>query len=170
VSTTTHTTGAALARAALAGNPSDGYGGRAGRYESLDTALLPPLLIAWRSATAGESYRGPRPLRDRHARRDPEVAQTMTDFASVAAQARDARVAREIDQFGRCVDRTFDLRRRLLTFDPRCAEMVDVARSCGAHANYTGSGGAIVAVCRGDQQLDEVADALTAAGCGAARA
>jgi glucuronokinase len=94
----------------------------------------------------------------------------MTELAAVAREARDALVAREIERFGRCVDRTFDLRRRLLPLDPQCVEMVDVARGCGAPANYTGSGGAIVAVCRGEQHLEEVAEVLIAAGCEAARA
>jgi glucuronokinase len=144
--------------------------GRAGRYESLDTALLPPRLIAWRPAAAGESGEVHGSLRDRHARGDPDVAEAMTELAAAAREARDALVAREIARFGRCVDRTFDLRRRLLTLDQECVEMVDAARGCGAPANYTGSGGAIVAVCRGDQHLEEVADVLIAAGCEATRA
>jgi glucuronokinase len=144
--------------------------GRAGRYESLDTALLPPLLIAWRSAAARESGDVHGSLRDRHVRGEPDVAETMAELATAAREARDALVAGEIERFGRCVDRTFDLRRMLLTLDPQCVEMVDVARGCGARANYTGSGGAIVAVCRGDQHLQAVADALIATGCETARA
>jgi glucuronokinase len=139
--------------------------GPVGRYESLDTALLPPLLIAWRPATAAESGEVHRLLRDRHARGDAHVVETMTELATAARSARDAVVAGEFERFGRCVDRTFDLRRRLLTLDPQCVEMIDVARGCRAHANYTGSGGAIVAVCRDDQHLKKVADVLIAVGC-----
>jgi hypothetical protein len=43
--------------------------------------------------------------------------------------------------------------------------MVEVARSCGAAANYTGSGGAIVAVCRDGAEQDRVRSALCDAGC-----
>lgn len=143
--------------------------GRAGRYESLDTALLPPLLIAWRSAAAGASGEVHGSLRERHARGTPLVAETMIELAAEACEARDALVAREIERFGRCVDRTFDLRRRLLKLDPQCVEMVDLARRHGAHANYTGSGGAIVAVCRGAAHVEEVAQRLIAAGCQATR-
>jgi glucuronokinase len=144
--------------------------GASGRYESLDTRLLPPLLIAWRPATAAESGEVHGSLRDRHARGDADVAETMTELAGTARAARDALVARDLERFGGCVDRTFDLRHRLLALDPQCVEMIDVARGSGAYANYTGSGGAIVAVPRGDEHQKEVADALIAAGCRVTRA
>jgi glucuronokinase len=144
--------------------------GRGGRYESLDTALLPPLLIAWRPATAAESGDVHGSLRDRHARGDADVTETMTELAGAARAARDALVARDLERFGRCVDRTFDLRRGLLALDPQCVEMIDVAWAAGASANYTGSGGAIVAVARDERHRAEVADALMAVGCRVTRA
>jgi glucuronokinase len=135
------------------------------RHESLDTALLPPLLIAWRPTAAGESGAVHGRLRERHARGDRDVARTMSELAASAREARDALVARELERFGRCVDQTFDLRHRLVTLDPQCVEMVDVARGRGANANYTGSGGAIVAVCRTDDHLNDVANELISIGC-----
>jgi shikimate kinase len=48
----------------------------------------------------------------------------------------------------------------MLELDPRCVEMIETARAAGACANYTGSGGAIVAVCRDEQHRAEVRQAL----------
>ena len=144
--------------------------GPVGRCESLDTSLLPPVLIAWRPAAAAESGEVHGSLRDRHASGDAQFAETMTELAAAAHAARDALVASEFDRFGRSVDRTFDLRRRLVALDPQCVEMVDVARGCGAHANYTGSGGAIAAACGDDEHLSEVAAGLITVGCRVGRA
>jgi hypothetical protein len=63
------------------------------------------------------------------------------------------------------VDATFDARRRMLPLDPRHVEMVEVARESGAAANYTGSGGAIVAVCDDPAHRERVAAHLRAVGC-----
>ena len=43
--------------------------------------------------------------------------------------------------------------------------MVDVARACGASANFAGSGGAVVGTYEGDATLDALRAALGAIGC-----
>ena len=58
------------------------------------------------------------------------------------------------------------LRRTLHDLHPALDEMVEVARSAGASANSTGSGGSIVALCRDDGHAGAVAEALrTLPGC-----
>jgi glucuronokinase len=94
----------------------------------------------------------------------------MAQLGAAAREARNALIAEDHERFGRCVDRTFDLRRRMMTLDPRCVEMVELARAAGASANYTGSGGAIVAVCWDEHHRAAVAEALRGAGCEVARA
>jgi glucuronokinase len=93
----------------------------------------------------------------------------MAALAAAARRARDALVAEDHRGFAASVDQTFDLRRRLMALDGLCVEMVDAARSRGASANYTGSGGAIVAVCKSPAHADEVAEVLGGAGCGVAQ-
>jgi hypothetical protein len=46
--------------------------------------------------------------------------------------------------------------------------MIEIARACGASANYTGSGGAVVAICDDERHRDSVALALGQVGCGTA--
>ena len=138
-------------------------------YEQLDASLLPPLVLAWRAETAATSGAVHGELRERHRRGEPRVREAMEELAAAARGAREALVAHDRERFGSCVDRTFDLRAELLELDPRCAEMVDTARDAGAAANYTGSGGAIVAVCRDASHARDVADALAAPGCGVSR-
>jgi glucuronokinase len=63
------------------------------------------------------------------------------------------------------VDRSFDAGRRMLELDARHVEMVQCARASGASANYTGSGGAIIAVCPDVAIRSDARRALKALGC-----
>jgi glucuronokinase len=139
------------------------------RYERLDRRLLPPLLIAWHEAAAGHSGEVHGSLRDRHRQGDAGVRRAMRDLAATARSARAALLNRDLDRFDECVNATFGLRRELMDLDPFCVEMIETARACGASANYTGSGGAIVAACRDDRQADALQRALLRMGCGVSR-
>lgn len=134
------------------------------RYEALDPALLPPLLIAWRRDAGMSSGEIHAELRARYDRCQPHMREAMTDLAQAARRARAALTGGDREGFGRSVDRTFDLRRQLMPLDPGCVEMIQAARDAGAHANYTGSGGAIVAVCRDAGHRRRVAAAVRRVG------
>jgi glucuronokinase len=137
----------------------------ANAYETLDSALLPPLVVAWRGKAGGDSGAVHAPLRERHARGEPLVVAALEELGCLARQARAALVQRDHAELLRCVDRSFDARRRMLELDPRHVEMVECARASGASANYTGSGGAIVAVCANSAIRDSARRALQSIGC-----
>jgi galactokinase/mevalonate kinase-like predicted kinase len=108
----------------------------------LDPSLLPPLVVAWRDAASEDSgavHGGLRETLD---------SEPLRHLADAARKARRALIDGDLRQFARCVDASFDARAELMTLDPRHVEMITTARAAGASANYTGSGGAIVAVCR----------------------
>ena len=137
----------------------------AGTFEPLAPELLPPLVIAWHASTAAESGTVHGDLRDRHVRGEPAVLAAVDALADSARSARTALLDGDHTAFARAVDATFDARRRLLPLDSRHVIMVESARGHGAAANYTGSGGAIVAVCRDGEHQTEVMDALSRIGC-----
>jgi glucuronokinase len=62
------------------------------------------------------------------------------------------------------MDTTLDLRQRIMELNPLCLEMVRAARRCGASANYTGSGGAIVAATADPEGLAHAERAIRAVG------
>jgi len=110
------------------------------RAEALDVAL-PPLYVAWlRDAAA--------PSSDWHAalaRRSPTaLREPMAELAVLARDAREALEMGDHEDFGRCLDGSLDVRERLGPLDPRHLGLAHTARACGATANFTGSGGAIV--------------------------
>lgn len=135
------------------------------RYERLDPALLPPLTVAWRPDTACESGTVHASLQDRYANGERVVTEALAELAQHARHARAALMAGDRAELARCVDASFDARRRMFTLDPRHVEMIECARECGAAANYAGSGGAIVAVCPDEDQRARAASALAGLGC-----
>ena len=138
-----------------------------GHYESLDTKLLPPLYVAYREDARGHSGGIHGPLRERFEAGDPDVVEAMAQLANHARDARDALTDGDSERFGRCIDASFDVRRRIVELDARHVAMVARARSLGASANYTGSGGAIVGACRDEHHRDAVIAALRADGAAA---
>jgi len=90
----------------------------------------------------------------------------MRSLAEQARAARDALLEADPSAFAACVDASFEARRRLVPLDPRQAALVDIARRCGASANYAGSGGAVVAVCATDGVPDLI-EAFERDGCAA---
>ena len=131
------------------------------RVESLDPALLPPLFVAWRHEHATHSGDYHAELRRRHDHGDGEVRRSLTKLADLARDARDALLAGDHEGFARCVDGSFDERAAMGPLVPEHVEMIELARSLGASANYAGSGGAIV----GTNPSDELRTALERAGC-----
>ncbi|KAK9904684.1 hypothetical protein WJX75_000560 [Coccomyxa subellipsoidea] len=126
-----------------------------GRYECLDPAVLPRLWLVY-AKEPSDSGAVHTDVRQRWQRGDADVAEAMTTFASIAETGRLALETGDRLALAGLMDRNFDTRRRLFG-DAVLGEvnlrMIECARSVGAAAKFTGSGGAIVAFCpEGDEQ------------------
>jgi len=140
--------------------------GEGGAYEQLASELLPPLVVAWRADAAQDSGDVHASLRTRLEAGDVAAVAGMKELAEIARAARAALIAGDHERLARTADESFDVRRRLLALNPRHVELVEWSRGLGAGANYTGSGGAVVAVCRDQAHSAAVARALAQLGCG----
>jgi hypothetical protein len=89
----------------------------------------------------------------------------MRRLGAAARSARTALPERDRALLGHCIDDTFDLRAGMLDLDPRCVEIISMARGCGASANYTGSGGAIVVVSPRRGRIEAAEQGLEERGC-----
>lgn len=118
-----------------------------GRYESLGPKLLPDMFIVYRSNLAAGTEVFHNNIRGRFDSGDRGVVRAMKDFASYARAAREALVNREKDKIGPLMDRNFDRRASIYRLDEHNTRMVQIARGLGAHAKFTGSGGAVVGTC-----------------------
>ncbi|MBV9311289.1 MAG: hypothetical protein JOZ73_10670 [Solirubrobacterales bacterium] len=134
------------------------------RYERLDAALLPPMLIALRPGAAQPSGVAHAPLHAAFARGDAGVRAGIEELTSLAGEAREALLEHRHQVFASCVDRTFDVRARIMRLDTRQVAMVSEARELGLSANFTGSGGAIVCVCRDELHRAQALEVLSARG------
>ncbi|MGC8846789.1 MAG: GHMP kinase, partial [Candidatus Hydrogenedens sp.] len=93
---------------------------------------------------------------------DPEVHQAMHDFAEYAQTFRDLLWAGKKEEVGIWMDKNFDRRKTIYNLDPRQVRLVDVARAVGAHAQFTGSGGAIVGIYKDNTMYEQIVKALQA--------
>ncbi len=125
-----------------------------------------PLFVAWKAAAAESSGVVHGDLRARFDTGDAAVRAAMVDLAQAAAVAVDALAARDLEQLGWAMGRSFDLRASVCDLHPDHAEMVAVARASGAAVNYAGSGGSIVGLVPAEGP-DRVIAALTEVGCSA---
>jgi glucuronokinase len=131
-----------------------------GHVERLDSRLLPPLVVAWRAQAGEPSGVAHADLRSRYGRGE------MPELAALAHEAARALRAGDRASFARAVDDSYDHRARMVALQPGHVEMIETARGAGAAANYSGSGGAIIAVCRDDSHRETVCAALQELGCG----
>jgi glucuronokinase len=135
-----------------------------GQYEELDTRLLPNLFIAFRKDLGEGSETFHNNIRERWTQGDPEVVAAMQDFASYAQEVRDLLVAGRGTEIGPWLDKNFERRKSLYTLDPRNIDMVDRARSVGAHGKFAGSGGAIVGTYDDEKMFDALQRTMAAGG------
>ncbi|MCX7099965.1 MAG: GHMP kinase [Methylobacter sp.] len=135
-----------------------------GSYESLEIGLLPNLYIAYRTDLAEGSEDTHNDLRERYNRGDKKVLKVMEGLAELAKQVKTLLQAGRGSEICRLLDRNFDLRRSILNISDGNLQMVEVARSAGASANFTGSGGAIIGTYTDDEMYACLKTALSAIG------
>jgi glucuronokinase len=133
-------------------------------YEPMDPALLPPLYVAHHQTLGEPTEIFHNNIRERFTRGDQPVVEAMRRFAGLAAEGRDALLARDPGRLARLVDANFDTRRGIYQLPPWQIEMVETARRCGASAKFAGSGGAILGTFEGEAMFAAVRDSLTAIG------
>lgn len=115
-----------------------------GRYERLDPSLLPPLYIAYRQDLAEGSEVFHNDIRGRFNRGDPEVLDAIRFWIELTDRFRAALAAGRREELAELMNANFDRRLKIYKISEGNIRMVDAARSTGASAKFTGSGGAIV--------------------------
>jgi glucuronokinase len=136
-----------------------------GVYEPLDPALLPPLYLAYSLDVSEPTEVFHSDLRSRYQHGEAPVLNAMVQFAALAAEGREALLARDYRRFGVLVNANFDLRRSICRLPPEQVAMVDVARTAGATSHFAGSGGAVVGTCPDEATFARLESSLGAIGC-----
>ena len=115
-----------------------------GLYEPLPLTKLPQLYIAFRLDLAEVSDKVHSNLRARWDANDPIVIAAMKYFAEITEQARKILKGESSGDLSMLLNANFNKRREIMQISESNLRMVETARSCGASAKFTGSGGAIV--------------------------
>lgn len=135
-----------------------------GNYEPLSPSLLPPLYVAYSTKLSEGTEVFHNDIRSRFNRGEKEVVEAMRRWAQLAQETRDLLVAGRGAEIGPLINENFDLRRSLYRISDGNNRMVDTARSVGASAKFTGSGGAIVGTYEDEAMFEKLVRALTPLG------
>lgn len=128
---------------------SRGYG----RYERLDPQILPPLYIAYREALGKVSGKVLNSIRTRYDQGDELTIRTLKQIADLADRGKEALLSGDRETFDAVMDENFNLRKKIMQVSDKNIELVETARSCGASAKLTGSGGSIIGTYKDDEML-----------------
>jgi glucuronokinase len=115
-----------------------------GRYERMDPGALPNLYVAYRADLSEGSEVVHNDLRERFERDDPAVAEAMVFWAELTDRVRNLLEAGRGAEIGPLLNSNFDRRAAICRISEGNTRMIEAARSVGASAKFTGSGGAII--------------------------
>ena len=136
-----------------------------GMYEPLDTSLLPPLFVAYRTDVAELSTVTHSDLRTRFDMGDAAVVGGMAACARLAEETRELLLAGRGREIGELLDRNFDARRSMCEIDPRDLRIIEIGRKYGAHPKFSGSGGAVVGMYPGEEAYAAMTGELKELNC-----
>ncbi|GMP29411.1 hypothetical protein CsSME_00004525 [Camellia sinensis var. sinensis] len=144
-----------------------------GMYTPMDINLLPPLHLIY-AENPSDSGKVHSTVRKRWLDGDKFIISSMELVANIALEGQTALLEKNHTKFADLMNRNFDLRsfwtlHRAMFGDNALGalniKMVETARSVGAAAKFTGSGGAVVAFCpNGPSQVKLLVDACQKVG------
>ena len=131
-----------------------------GDYVRLAPALLPPLYIAYQEELSEGSEVFHNNIRSRFEMGDTQVVDAMKYWAALADKVRTALLEGRKQDVGPLLDANFDKRKEIYQIGQGNLRMVEAARSTGASAKFTGSGGAIVGTYADEGMFRQLQDTL----------
>ena len=124
-----------------------------GKYSPIDPALLPKLYIAYKVELGKVSGAVLNTVRERYEKGDTFVVDSLKEIAELAEKGKAAILEKDYETLNNLIDRNFDLRCKIMNISDSNKQMVMTARSCGASAKFSGSGGAIIGMYEDDEML-----------------
>ena len=133
-----------------------------GKYTPIEIPDDLRLFVAYRTDLAEGSEVLHSRLREDYEAGKPEVLAAMREWAKLTEQVRDALLKHDYDAIAPLLDRNFDLRCEVCSgsVSAKNRRMVELARSVGASAKFTGSGGAIIGTYRDNMMFNKLSQLL----------
>jgi glucuronokinase len=130
-----------------------------GEYIPFDKSLLPPLYIAYRENLSEGSEVTHNDLAERYQKREPAVLEAVSQWLHLTEQIWEKLQSGE-KNIGPLLNRNFDIRKRVCKVSEGNIALVETARSVGASAKFTGSGGAIIGTFEDPEMLERLKEAM----------
>jgi glucuronokinase len=127
-----------------------------GKYEVLDTSLLPKLYIAYKTDLSKVSGRVLNDIKTRYEKGDPLVHETLARIAELAQEGKSALLNQDFSKLHGLINENFDNRCKIMNISTSNMELVQTARNTGASAKFTGSGGSIIGMYEDDEMLNRL--------------
>lgn len=127
-----------------------------GKYDPLDSTLLPKLYLAYKIELGKVSGTVLNNIREKYEKGDTFVIDTLSELAELAEQGREVILKRDYHSLNKLIDKNFDLRCKIMNISDSNMELVMTARKCGASAKFSGSGGAIIGMYEDDEMLQRL--------------
>jgi len=127
-----------------------------GKYEPLDSSLLPKLYLAYKTELGKVSGVVLSNIREKFEKGDSLVIDTLAQLADLARQGKEVLLKKDYKTLGSLMNKNFDLRCKIMNISESNMELVNTARNCGASAKFSGSGGAIIGMYEDDEMLQRL--------------
>jgi len=127
-----------------------------GAYEPLDPKRLPKLYIAYRDDLSEPTEKFHNNIRLRFDHGERKVVTAMRFWARLTDKVRKCLGDGQPEKIGESLDANFNRRRQIYRISEPNVRMVEAARSTGASAKFTGSGGAIVGTYADNKMFNEL--------------
>lgn len=127
-----------------------------GAYEPLDPKLLPNVYIAYMDDLSEPTEKFHSDIRHRFNQGEPKVVNAMKYWAELTDKVKELLLAGPLNQVPALLNAGFDKRREIYKISEGNIRMVETARSVGASATFTGSGGAIVGTYVDETMFEEL--------------
>lgn len=127
-----------------------------GKYEKLDNTKLPKIYLAYKTNLSKVSGAVLNNIKERYYNGEALVIDTLAEIASCAEEGKIAIAENDSKKLAHLIDKNFDLRCKIMNISDSNMELVQTARSCGASAKFSGSGGAIIGTYEDDEMLQKL--------------
>ncbi len=132
-----------------------------GNYQVLNTTNLPKFYIAFRKNLSEGTETVHNNLKARFNIGEEKVVQAMNRWGEITEEFKTALAKKDDETMHNLINENFDLRYSLIAISKGNVEMVELARSVGASAKFTGSGGAIIGTYKDEIMFSNLKDVLS---------
>lgn len=131
-----------------------------GNYKVLNADNFPNFYIAYRKNLSSGTEVVHNNLKARFDIGEEKVVQVMKRWAEITEEFKSALKYNDYDLMHSLINENFNLRKSLIPISDGNIEMVDLARSTGACAKFTGSGGAIIGIYKDEKMFNQLKETL----------